>query len=126
MPCWAIQPVDPLGRPGSITRSQCNPSAPVKAPITGTVVGSPVIGPRAGKSPVCGDAGFGLLTYAVCGAQRGELLSRRDAGRHAGRCAGGAARRRRASSRPQRARQPSAANGGVGRGAGTGGRVLIR
>ena len=44
VPCWAIQPVDPSGRPGSITLSHRTPPAPIERAITGRVVCSPVMG----------------------------------------------------------------------------------
>ena len=76
VPCWAIQPVDPLGRPGSITCSHRTPPGPIERAITGRVVGSPVIGLRAGTSATCASAGFGRQMRSVRGAQDRQFLGR--------------------------------------------------
>ncbi len=44
VPPWEIHPVELLGRPGSITRSQRSLPGPLACPITGNTVRSPVIG----------------------------------------------------------------------------------
>ncbi len=59
VPCLAIQPLEPLGRPGSITCSHATPPALRACPITGNVVRSPVIGRTDGtvastREPRCG------------------------------------------------------------------------
>ena len=51
MPCWAIQPVELLGRPGSITSSQGIPRLSTTLATTGNAVCSPVIG-RVGETVV--------------------------------------------------------------------------
>lgn len=75
VPSCAIQPVDPSGRPGSITCSHRAPPRPLECPITGSVVCSPdrSIGEneRNLRRP-----DSGLPVNSVCGEQHRELLSR--------------------------------------------------
>ena len=55
VPACSIQPVDPFGRPGSMTWSHRVPLGPVARPTTGSVVRSPVMGRRPEMLAACGD-----------------------------------------------------------------------
>ena len=105
--CSAIQPVELLGRPGSITCSQREPPIPIEREITGRVVTAPVIGRRAASTLRCVRGRVGPKVHGVRGEQHREFLRGLDVTGRARRCLHPQPPRGRSACGQQGTRQPA-------------------